>query len=298
MDKVKNKRRHHGKRAKIVSFHPCITADHQIILGSRGLNERDHSLIDKAEAIILPQSCSRDLYVRCGQSAAKIFPNYSARFKYPGKEGQMVMFRETGSPHPETIVWDSVLNLKDSCRNSWPHKLPFFIKEGRSHEGEGVFLVKDRETFKLAMNRLYRNDKDASNRVISQELIQCEGNVLRVVIIGAEIFSYWKRPLKSGQIITNACSGAKIDKAWRKDLQEVGSLNVRRLSESMSINLAAFDLVFSIREREPRPFFLEINYFFGRRGLGGSRTYYRLLFNAIRAWLSDENLDPESIALI
>ena len=282
----------------ILSFHPCITADHQIILGSRRLENRDLSLIDEAEAIILPQSCSKELYEWCGQSSARLFPNYNARFRYPGKAGQTLMFKETGSLYPETILWDSVINLRESCRNSWPHKLPFLVKKSESHEGEGVFVVKDQVTFEHALKQISLSGKDILNVIISQELIHSEGNVLRVVKIGEEIISYWKRPLKNGQVITTVSSGAKIDKIWRKDLQEEGSRKVKELSESMEINLAAFDLVFSINERDPRPFFLEINYFFGRRGLGGSFNYYKSLFKAVCAWLSCEGLDPGSVALV
>ena len=30
---------------------------------------------------------------------------------------------------------------------------------------------------------------------------------------------------------------------------------------------------------------LEINYFFGRKGLGGSEAYYKILHEEIRTWL-------------
>ena len=54
------------------------------------------------------------------------------------------------------------------------------------------------------------------------------------------------------------------------------------------IDLAAFDVIFS---RDPAvaapdtPIFLEINYFFGRRGLGGSEGFYRLLAQGLADWL-------------
>lgn len=66
----------------------------------------------------------------------------------------------------------------------------------------------------------------------------------------------------------------------------------------MNINLAGFDLVFQINEKEPRPVFLETNYFFGRRGIGGSIRYYKFLFKAVYDWLSEEGLDRNSVALI
>jgi hypothetical protein len=38
----------------ILSFHPCFVADAQIILGDRKLDSTDFSLINRAEAIVLP----------------------------------------------------------------------------------------------------------------------------------------------------------------------------------------------------------------------------------------------------
>ena len=49
------------------------------------------------------------------------------------------------------------------------------------------------------------------------------------------------------------------------------------------LNLAAFDLVFP--PGETAPVFLEINYTFGRTGLGGSEKFYILLQNAVDHWL-------------
>ena len=58
------------------------------------------------------------------------------------------------------------------------------------------------------------------------------------------------------------------------------------------------DFVFPISEKDPEPLFLEINYYFGRRGLGGSENYYQLLHQAIRDWLEEEGLDPEAVRLV
>jgi len=76
----------------ILSFHPCFADDIQIILKDRDLNSDDLALIREAEVIILPQSCKFDLYQACKNSSALIFPNYEARFEYPGKIGQSLLF--------------------------------------------------------------------------------------------------------------------------------------------------------------------------------------------------------------
>jgi len=118
------------------------------------------------------------------------------------------------------------------------------------------------------------------------------------VIIGRQVITYWKRPNRPGQVITTISRDAMIDHHWRPDLQEKGRKQVLSLSGKTGINLAAIDFVFPMSKDDPAPFFLEINYFFGRRGLGGSQDYYGLLYQAVREWLGEIGLDPESVTLV
>jgi len=70
------------------------------------------------------------------------------------------------------------------------------------------------------------------------------------------------------------------------------------LARRTGINLAAVDFVFPLSKEDPTPLFLEINYYFGRRGLGGMDAYYRLLFRAIQEWLKGMGLNPETVELV
>ena len=69
------------------------------------------------------------------------------------------------------------------------------------------------------------------------------------------------------------------------------------MSAKTGINLAAVDFIFSFSEKDPEPLFLEINYYFGRRGIGGSERYYQLLYEAVRGWLAEAGLDPDAVRL-
>ena len=60
---------------------------------------------------------------------------------------------------------------------------------------------------------------------------------------------------------------------------------VKRFCLQTGVNLAAFDLVFPADDTGP--LFLEINYTFGRTGLGGSENFYLLLQEAVDRWLQD-----------
>ncbi len=284
----------------LLSFHPCFDTDVQIILGDRRLDSTIRKSIQQATAIILPQACTQDLYNICANSTAHMFPNYYARIKYPGKIGQSHMFRELDLPHPETFSWEMVGEFKNAHPDlkTLTPETPFLIKEDRRHEAEGVFLIENEKALNEALDNLAIRERSGLKGFVTQEYIPCGGNVLRTVVIGKRIITYWKRPGKPGQEITTISTGAIIDHDWQPDFQEKGKVQALLLSHKTGINLAAIDFVFSLAAKDPKPLFLEINYYFGRRGLGGTENYYRLLYEAIQGWLEEVGLDPGSVSLI
>jgi ribosomal protein S6--L-glutamate ligase len=283
----------------ILSFHPCFGADVQVILGSRPLGAEELSLIDKAAVILLPQSCSVELYRACKRSSALLFPNYDSRFEYPGKMGQSLFFERYRFPSPKTKRWPSVkaFEAADLGAKRYPHRIPFFLKANRSHEGEGIFLIGDDQDMHSALRALSRLEKSDFYGFVSQQCIVTEGNVLRAVIMGRKTITYWKRGADASRWITTIGRGSRIDKTWRRDLQERGKESVQRLCTEAGIDLAAVDLIFPVKDPDPQALFLEINYYFGRRGLGGSERYYGLLHEAIQAWLVEHGFDAEAVTL-
>ncbi len=270
----------------IISFHPCIAADVHIILGDKLPDQKEQYILTKADAVILPQGCKKELFYMCAKSGVPIFPEYKYRFEYPGKIGQLNLFKKFKLPHPCSVPLSSLEELLKRS-NFFLQKLPFFLKENMKHEGEGVYFIK-------YLYEVKKIGKKISDKVLVQEFIRCEGNVLRVVIIGDELISYWKRPSKKGQLITTISNNAEIDYRWNPYLQEKGKALVKKLVSQTSINLAAVDIVF----REDEPLLLEINYYFGRKGLGGSERYYQLLFSAVKKWLIQKGLFSKSVKLI
>jgi ribosomal protein S6--L-glutamate ligase len=284
-----------GNALMILSFHPCFVADAQIILADRKLNAEDRRLIQSADAIILPQTCSLALYKACANSKAHVFPDYELRFKYAGKVGQSILFEKLKIPHPATKRWPSVKKFRDTLKaeGAAPHEMPFFLKADKSHEGDGVFFVTDKKSLDTALARL---ETTGSGSFISQKLIHCQGNVLRTVVLHKRIIAYWKR--EDHGIISTVSRGARVDRKWKPALQEKGRAQARWICEKSGINLAAFDLVFNLDHPDPQPFILEINYYFGRKGLGGSLRYYRLLLRAIQEWLKEEEFDAKPVKLV
>ena len=285
----------------ILSFHPCFTADCQIILGARSLNEEDLRLIRGANAVILPQGRMESLVNACSEAGTNMFPNYEMRQAHPGKVGQSHLFQKFRFPHPKTSRWKTVEAFKNAAFGvaGMPScSFPFVVKDNMSHEAEGVFMVKGPESLKVALDFMALKEAPGSKGFVTQDFVPSGGNVLRTVIMGRQIITYWKRPVEPGQVITTISKGALIDHEWRPELQEKGKAQAQELAKRTGINLAAVDFVFPLSEAVPSPLFLEINYYFGRRGLGGMDAYYRLLFRAIQDWLRTIGLNPKTVNLI
>jgi ribosomal protein S6--L-glutamate ligase len=284
----------------ILSFHSCFLADTQVILGDGTLDAHDRLHIEAADVIILPQTCPWELYQVCKKASVLLFPNYEARFEYPGKIGQSRLFNDFELPHPKTKPWPSVKAFRDKHPKSapFPLEMPYVIKADKTHESEGVHIIQDSATLESALKTMERLEDSGLSGFVSQEWIETEGNVLRVVIMGKSLRSYWKRAEGSGTKVAAISRGAKIDENWRPDLQEKGKTQARRLSAATGINLAAIDFVFPFSHPDPQLLFLEVNYSFGREGLGGSQKFYLQLFEVLQEWLAEKGFNPDSVTLL
>lgn len=273
----------------IVSFHPCFSGDKNILCAGREPDSDDLAAIKSAKAVILPQGCKKSLYNMAANNCTHVFPDYSAKFNYPEKLGQILLFRKTKSPHPKTETYPSLfdyhkkygeLHVKPSVG------FPFVFKFNWGGEGVNVFLIRSYSEFGNALQKAAEFEKTGQKGFIVQEYIPCLNRTLRVVVIGSKIYSYWRVQKESDCFYSNIVKGGIIDKESFPELQKKAALSTKKFCNLTGINLAGFDFLFS-EKQAGLPLFLEINYFFGRRGLGGSDTYYTILIKEIEKWIKE-----------
>jgi ribosomal protein S6--L-glutamate ligase len=277
----------------ILSFHPLYEGDQNILCAGRDPNQTDLDAIKAADAVILPQGCQVALWDMAISNCPNIFPNYNARFKYPGKIGQTHLFRETGVAHPKTETFVNMAAFADRY-GDMPGKagfdFPFVTKFDWGGEGENVACIQTEEQFQNFQLQAIRYERTGQAGFLLQELVPADGRVLRVTVIGHHIVSYWRTHEDTDAFYANISKGAEIDTESNPDLQAAGVMTTRFFCQKNRINLAGFDFLFSsqaLADGVVEPLFLEINYFFGRKGLGGSERYYDLLQDAIQKWVDD-----------
>jgi ribosomal protein S6--L-glutamate ligase len=272
----------------ILSFHPLFEADINISCADRELNASDLEAVKKAKAVILPQGCSKAFYDMARSNCPHVFPNYDAKFKYTGKIGQAKLFKETGVLHPKTETFLSVESFFDNYGklNEQSFDYPFVFKFDWGGEGYNVHLIKSIEELRKNLDKAVICEKSGQQGFLIQEYIPSRKRALRVVVINRKIVTYWRVLKDEKGFCSNLSKGAVVDFDSDPDLQDKAAFSVREFCRLTKINLAGIDILFSSEAEIKRPLFLEINYFFGREGLGGSEKYYELLIPEIEAWIN------------
>lgn len=283
----------------VLSFHPIFTADKNIICAGRNPDNSDLAAIKKAEAVILPQGCSEPLYTMAKTNCPNIFPNFDARFQYLGKINQIELFQKTNTPYPKTETFKSVSVFNK--RYGHPHDtamftFPIVFKFDWGGEGNMVYQALSLEELNRLLEKAKEFEKTGQSGFLIQETIQSKGRSLRVNVIGQQFYSYWRILDNSCGFHANLSKGAKIDHDSFPELQKVAKSAVSDFCRKAEVNLAGFDILFSFNSSglsDANPLFLEINYFFGRQGLGGSEKFYDILNQEINIWLKDLGLSTE-----
>ncbi len=269
----------------VVSYHPVIDGDVNRLCAGREPDEEDRRWMRRARAVILPQGCTEALYRMATAHCRHVFPDFRTRFLYAGKIGDIRLFRALGLPHPPSRVFLSVRHCPPSLWKDLDY--PIVLKSSHGGEGSLVFKAEGPEDVVQCLKIFEGMEHSGFGGFVVQPFIKTDGRDLRVVVVGQTILSYWRVQEDPSQFLHNAAQGAVVDKESDPDLQAEGRAWVRHLCRQTGINLAGIDLLFPLarRGKPGPPLFLEINYYFGRKGLGGSESFYALLRQEVSVWL-------------
>jgi len=273
----------------ILSFHPCFEADQNRLCAGRQPDSSDLHAILSASAVILPQGCKNALYNMARANCKYVFPNWDARFAYPGKTGQIRLFRKIGVAHPQAYLFKDMRSYKLCKERGMLEEIgpyPFVFKFNYGGEGQTVSLVRSDTDFKEKIQLAVQQEQNGWPGFLIQKYIPSRNRSLRVSVIGRRYFAYWRVQKDKKRFGTSLAQGAVIDAVSDPCLRDSGIKAARSFCRQTGINLAGFDFIFKAPAENPQPRFLEINYFFGRRGLGGSQAFYAILDEEIRAWIT------------
>ncbi len=283
---------------RIVSYHPALEADHNLLLISqRPLGPEDSQALARAAVVLLPQVCRPDLYRLVLKSGLPHFPRPAAQLEFSGKVGNRLLFERLGLPQPPAMEFSGMDQALRAWRGGQVQKAgltpPLVAKGASGGEGRNVFLVNDPDELEAVGVRLDTSCTNGPPGMVLQQYIEARGRDVRVVIMGDDLEAFW-RIGAPGEFRANLSQGGVVERNFRPhDLERAREL-AGRLRKSAGLDLAAVDMLFP---PGGGPLLLEINFFFGRRALGGDQAYMRRYLKAVRGWLKDRGLDPQRVRL-
>ena len=157
-------------------------------------------------------------------------------------------------------------------------------------EGDNVHLIASADELEHRLSQVKAYEATGQQGFLIQRYIPSGFRSLRIVVIYRRYESYWRSHDQPGSFCASLSKGARINRVSDPELQQMAVQAVREFCARTRIDLAGFDILFSSEEKLPVPLFLEINYFFGRQGFGGSEAYYALLVEQIHRWIADQKL--------
>jgi ribosomal protein S6--L-glutamate ligase len=194
----------------IVSFHPLFETDKNVICAGRDPDADDLAAIKAAAAVVLPQGCRQSLYEMARDNCRHVFPNYRVRFNFPGKIGQIKLFRETGTAHPAAELYPTVAEFKEhygETPEDISFGLPCVFKFDWGGEGETVYLINSPGELKEVLKKAAVFENSGQKGFLLQQYVPSNGRTLRVIIIGQAMISYWRIQQSSDGFMSSVSRG-------------------------------------------------------------------------------------------
>ncbi len=273
----------------ILSYHPYFHGDRFRLCAGRDLDSKDRSLMRRASAVILPAGRLAELYREAISCCGTVFPDYGCRYRYPGKPGDIRLFRKHGLPHPRTDIFEHTRDCLPDYLESI--RYPAMIKHSAGGEGRLVYRVDSPDEAGEVLGVFRGMENSGLAGFVVQEVVDAGNRTLRVAVIHDRKYSYWRVQPEWTKAQHNLAQGGFMDFDSDPELQKKGCALVQKLCAATGINLAGIDVLFDhAGPGEPAPMLLEINFFFGLQGLGGLEGYHKVLKEAVRDWLIQRGL--------
>ncbi|MEN6439167.1 MAG: glutathione synthase [Syntrophobacter sp.] len=258
-----------------VSFRPGIQMEENLPPYESARDAKTRELLRNAAGVLLPEHVAPWRYKDLTECAKEWFPRLETRFRYHGKTKQTRLFRLLGTRHPESLLFDTPRQLQAFFNeNGSPWGYPLVLKGDKGGGGSTVYPIRAPEDLPGYLKELPEGEP-----LLLQRFVEHGGKDLRVVVYGSRTVSYFR--VGDGRFYNNICRGGRLEHDAWPELQEKGRRAVRDFCRLARIDIAGFDLMFP---DDGDPVFVEINYHFGRKGLGGAPGHREYLGQAIADW--------------
>ena len=187
--------------AYFVSFYPGASGGRRPAFPGRSLRAGGHESAAAGCRSGAPPLCSPLALSRHYRFGALLVPQARVRFNYPGKAKQILLFRELGVRHPESLLFQDPLELMEvfsRCGSPWGY--PLVLKGDLGGGGSNVYPIYQASDVACYAPRLAQNQP-----ALLQRWVDHRGKDLRVVVYGDLAVSYFR--VGDGGFYNNVCRG-------------------------------------------------------------------------------------------
>jgi ribosomal protein S6--L-glutamate ligase len=259
-----------------VSFYPQAPMEENLSVFQSLDSPEVRKLLTGAAGVVIPRYILPSRYETIIKLAKHWFPRLKAKHAYAGKTLQIRLFRELNIRHPESLLFENSAELLSYFNvEGAPWEYPLVLKGDLGGGGSGVFPIYCREDVSRHIGKI-----PSEQPILLQRWVEHGGKDLRVVTYGQDVaVSYFR--VGGGQFYNNVCRGGRMDHDGWPEQQAKGIEASRALCRRAGIDIAGFDLMFP---DDGEPVFVEINFNFGRKGLGGMAGHRKYELEAVMKW--------------
>lgn len=264
----------------IISFYPGFEGDLNFFQ-FEPLPSEFFEVLPKVKAVIFPQTVTPEIYFFVKNLGIPVFPEYTYRFLFPGKIGQILLFRLFNLPHPETILIPRLCGIEENpYQRAVKFKVPCVIKGNFGNEGREVFLAEKEEDVEKILTHIKTWEREGRFGFLVQEYLPTPFDA-RSVVIGEKILVFFRK----GGFKKNLSQEGEIIPPPKSELEEKVIKLTKTLIRNTYFNLVAIDFLF----KDEEPLLNELNFVFGRRAIGEEK-YEAYLKKAIENFLKNLTL--------
>ncbi|MCS7279661.1 MAG: hypothetical protein NZ530_06350 [Thermodesulfobacteriaceae bacterium] len=251
----------------VVSFLPTFKGDYNFFQ-FEPWDENFFKILSQAKVVIFPPTVTQDLYFYAKNLNLSVFPEYSLRFLYPGKIGQIMLLKALNLPHPQTILIPRICGLEENLyQRTLKLTFPLVLKGNWGNEGEEVYFLDKDEDFQRVLKKIKLWEISGRYGFLIQEYIETPFDA-RVILIGDKSFIFFRK----GGFKKNLVQEGEVIPCPEKKLKRKLENLIELIRSKTGFNLVAIDFLF----KEGEPLISEFNFVFGRRILGEKKYEYYL----------------------
>ncbi|MEM9141632.1 MAG: RimK family alpha-L-glutamate ligase [Bacteroidota bacterium] len=217
----------------------------QIYMGDQNITQEFHAVVPRIGAKVTRHGAAlvKQFEMNGVFSTARALAIVRAR----NKVRTLQIMAKKGIPIPETLFSINPDNIEEQIRILGGS--PVLIKLQEGTHGNGVILAESKKSAKSIMDTFYKMD---TNILIQKYIKECNGQDIRIIVIGQKVVAAMKRISEVGEFRSNVHRGGQTEQVKLTPKEQTIALSA---TKHLGLGVAGVDLIRSNKG----PLLIEVN---------------------------------------